>query len=452
MNDIYVLMNLNLKKYIGNQQLDHTFLSKSSYITLDIVKENPDIPWNYITMSENPNITINIIRDNPDMKWDHYWLSRNISVTWETVLSNPDIQWYYPALCANPNITWDTIQTNHDKLMDYEFISGNPNITWDIIQANHDKPWDYYELSTNPNITLNIVQANPDKPWNYKSLGMNPSITWDIIDRHPDIEWKYGKLCQNPNISYEMMEDNLLWYFDNMGIASKNINISWRDLYYNDNYKPIDETGNPFSGWNNAMKIQHTFRRWRDDIIIKVSTQVLGDIPINSDTYLTLPIELCVHIAQLSISVPDIGPETHKREYEFRINQYKYGKLNDICGHDFSEDLLIDEKIEKFRKEAISNITPYNKKSVLKYIIDNMNLYVKGIKRSVTGYRKMTRKRLTQYFIECNFYQNIKNKQHVLEEFNKVYDESCQSYEYYYFDDEEKDMIQSIRKHFNIGK
>ena len=38
-------------------------LSKNPNITMDIVQENEDIPWEY-TLIENPNITMNIILDN----------------------------------------------------------------------------------------------------------------------------------------------------------------------------------------------------------------------------------------------------------------------------------------------------------------------------------------------------------------------------------------------------
>ena len=68
---------------------------------------------------------------------------------WDIVKANPDKPWNYYCLSRNPNITWDIVQANPDKPWNYEWLSINPNITWDIVKANPDKPWDYFDLSKN---------------------------------------------------------------------------------------------------------------------------------------------------------------------------------------------------------------------------------------------------------------------------------------------------------------
>jgi hypothetical protein len=95
---------------------------------MDIIKANPDKPWNWIMISENPNLTI------------------------EMILSNPNKQW-----------NWNE-------------ISRNPNITMDIIKANPDKPWNWIMISENPNLTIEMILSNPDKIWSWFLMSRNPFI------------------------------------------------------------------------------------------------------------------------------------------------------------------------------------------------------------------------------------------------------------------------------------
>ena len=52
----------------------------------EIVRDNPEKPWNYDLLSRHPNIT---------------WSPKGL---WEIVRDNPEIPWDYSGLCANPII------------------------------------------------------------------------------------------------------------------------------------------------------------------------------------------------------------------------------------------------------------------------------------------------------------------------------------------------------------
>jgi len=100
-------------------------------------------------------------------------LSANPNITWNIVRENPDIPWDWDGLSKNPNITWEIVRDNPDKHWDWNYISRNPIITWEIVRDNPDRPWDYAYLSENPNITWEIVRDNPDKPWSWIGLSLN---------------------------------------------------------------------------------------------------------------------------------------------------------------------------------------------------------------------------------------------------------------------------------------
>ena len=61
-------------------------------------------------LSKNPNITREIIKNNPDKPWDYYWLSQNPNITWDIVQNNPNKSWDYSLFSKNPNITWEIVQ------------------------------------------------------------------------------------------------------------------------------------------------------------------------------------------------------------------------------------------------------------------------------------------------------------------------------------------------------
>jgi hypothetical protein len=44
---------------------------------MDIIRDNPDKPWDWEWISANSNITMDIIRDNPDKPWDWRAISNN---------------------------------------------------------------------------------------------------------------------------------------------------------------------------------------------------------------------------------------------------------------------------------------------------------------------------------------------------------------------------------------
>ncbi len=55
-------------------------------------------------LSQNPNITWEIVKNNPEKPWDYSMLSKNTNITWEIVQNNPDKPWnYYHYLSQNEN-------------------------------------------------------------------------------------------------------------------------------------------------------------------------------------------------------------------------------------------------------------------------------------------------------------------------------------------------------------
>lgn len=65
---------------ISNQRSDIQFNFYSVYsngksVTLDIIKNHPNIKWDYFALSSNPTITFEFVRKHQDECWNMYSLS-----------------------------------------------------------------------------------------------------------------------------------------------------------------------------------------------------------------------------------------------------------------------------------------------------------------------------------------------------------------------------------------
>ena len=55
-----------IQYWIDNYDLLEKYIFQIKYVTLEIVKANPEKNWNYACLSENPNITWEIVQSNPN--------------------------------------------------------------------------------------------------------------------------------------------------------------------------------------------------------------------------------------------------------------------------------------------------------------------------------------------------------------------------------------------------
>jgi hypothetical protein len=97
MNHLYTLMNLSDDAY------NMRYVSSNRLMTWNLVRERPDIQWNYQEMTKNPNITMDIINNNRKYGWDQEILAKNPNITPEQMAG-----WYAGTarIMKNPNLTW----------------------------------------------------------------------------------------------------------------------------------------------------------------------------------------------------------------------------------------------------------------------------------------------------------------------------------------------------------
>jgi hypothetical protein len=326
MNHPYILLNL-----WSYNTFDIPWLSNSEHITWGIVEETQDIKWNYTNLTFNPNITWEHISSTQSRSWYKYYFNKNPTIPreiWEKystplgVDSNmsvriEEILEYYSnynagmfeisnSIYKRKDLTLDVVLANKHLNWAYDKLCKNPNITWDLVLKHPELNWSFSSLCKNPNISLDIILNN--KELDKITISGNPSITSYDVKSNPGRIWVYTKLCRRGILTYEMMKGICLFtLMTEMAGKYKNISISnpnntWRTYYYN--YKPCRIHGKlRFGKWNVAAKIQHVFDKWRKNVRVELSTQLL------SREYMlcvNLPVELYHMISLLAIKSHEI--------------------------------------------------------------------------------------------------------------------------------------------------
>jgi len=112
---------------------------------MDIIRENPDKPWNWRWISENPNITWDIIRQNPDKPWDWYYLSMNPNITMDIIRENPDKPWNWEVISSN------TFQKENKLFLEEAYR--------DYLKVYKIQQW-WYEITMSPHYKIGCKHIN----------------------------------------------------------------------------------------------------------------------------------------------------------------------------------------------------------------------------------------------------------------------------------------------------
>ena len=223
--------------------LDWNQLSKNKNISMEIIENYPNKPWNYWFVSQNPNLNKKFIINHQDKNLYWSYIAEHIKLDQELIQLIHSKLYSIISLCKNPSINirqitcnsfdWDyNILAGYFKINkwtlkifgDYEFLSFNKNLRPRIIESEPNIQWNYYALSENPNITEKFVEKNLDKNWNWYYLSKNENISIRFIlenGKNDYINWK--ALSARKDLDYEILIDypESSWYWQ---IISKSKN------------------------------------------------------------------------------------------------------------------------------------------------------------------------------------------------------------------------------------
>jgi hypothetical protein len=181
--------------------------------------------WDFKKLSSNPNIPFEVIKELPFL-WNYTLLSENTVITPQIIRDNPDIPWNYNYLMRNPNFKYDDLKEFVDNKID--FITNfcyNPNIRQIIKSLN-----EYINLDW---------ESDQQKRGVWNIIPRNPGISiQDIID-NPQLPWNLGFINDNPNLTYKTIVDNID-YFDVDDLLSNELDGKYKkDVKFPEYYRLI---------------------------------------------------------------------------------------------------------------------------------------------------------------------------------------------------------------------
>jgi hypothetical protein len=249
-------------------------------ITLKIIEDNLNIPWDWSAIVTHPNFNIDFYerhldkpwnweptpgffgfvinleflekyKDDPNIPWNWDIVSMNNNITMDFVERNMEgVPWNWEYIARNKNLTMDFVERHLDEINWYwEIIAANPALTMDFVERHRDINWNWSTISSNPSLTIKFLEKNMNKPWNWDRISENPAITLDYIKKHPipntinprtsssTGHLNYIGLSKNPNITMEFIQQNrdAGWYFRwlssnpnlTMEFVEENISKNW---------------------------------------------------------------------------------------------------------------------------------------------------------------------------------------------------------------------------------
>lgn len=238
----------------------------------DLIENRPDVcDWDAI--SNNPSLTLEIIENNRDKPFNYDTLSGHPCITWEFVRKHTDrrgysyiIPWNWYYLCQNPDIFRNIAYLRPFEL-DWGGLSQNQALTQKFVEMCIDRPWNWNVLSSHPCITWNFVQKHSDSsgvalpegstgfaglPFDYAEMSRNPNMTWKIIKKNIHKRWRWDHLLANPSVincdnyeevmgyftgKSEIFHKQSVWFCRNPNLTYKffeNHWTEWKGLYLYD--------------------------------------------------------------------------------------------------------------------------------------------------------------------------------------------------------------------------
>ena len=105
--------------------------------------------WNSMYMSMNPNLTLDIVKQHPEIDWCWYRLSNNEGITMQDIVNHPTYPWRW------------------------QYVSLNINLTMTMVNSRPAKGWNWADVSCHPGITMQDIKTHPHLPWQWEYVIAN---------------------------------------------------------------------------------------------------------------------------------------------------------------------------------------------------------------------------------------------------------------------------------------
>ena len=177
-----IINNFIIPKYItfkiSGNSIIHTYdkiLETKENLWFEIKEKICNLYFHYqinaLDLSMDPNLTIDIINNHKTFIWDLKKLLKNPSIDKDILFKNKN---YIDNVSYIITMSYVLEHLNYN--WNWEVLSASSYIKMIDIENNLNLPWDWYYISENSNITIDFITKHIDKPFNWQELSININI------------------------------------------------------------------------------------------------------------------------------------------------------------------------------------------------------------------------------------------------------------------------------------
>jgi hypothetical protein len=301
---------------------------------IDLIKASPK-PYNksaFLEYIRSDEITIDDIRNNLDLPWDYAWISIKKNITIHDLLkpipkhSNGKPYWKWCYINLSLHIPVDDILAHREFPWNFKDVSLNKTLTLQHVLNNKDEKWDWDAVCLYAKMSIQEILDNRYEPYNFKNLSYNQSFHIDDILAHKELSNKfYMKLVSNnKTITIQHILNNL--------------DVDWNWVILSISLPADDILRYPKLPWvwsyvasNRTLQIRHIIENI-DIYIPFLSSTNMFEGKITPDT-IDMYIEAYRLYAELHTHQHDVMQRKHHEHMYERISLYFKGDINFILHH-----------------------------------------------------------------------------------------------------------------------
>ena len=185
-------------------RIDWRWLCYAKNLTIDIVLDNLDKPWNWRELTRK--FSLEIIDRYPTLSWHWLVIDEFHTLNIDFVLRHRDRLNIYNST-SNKGITITDIENNVDLGWNWREVSMKEGIKMSFVKQHLTKTLDWYGISCSTSITLKDIEDNIDLPWIWKSVSKNLNLTIHFVKKYRNKDWDWDQIVKNPNIDIEDIEN-----------------------------------------------------------------------------------------------------------------------------------------------------------------------------------------------------------------------------------------------------
>jgi len=207
---VLTITDIDLLLLHQHDSIDWT--TSSAKISINAIRDHPNLPWSMIGLCLNPNIDITFVESTPFLNWDiERFISyrcfkripqKTLERLWRPHFSPMTLAYAHDYKVNDSGLPWRGMSRsiNISEIIKNTHINWN----WSVVSQRKDLPitfviehpdifesrWQFLSAAQH----IDVISAHPDLPWDHETGTIkNPTLTLDFILDHPNVNWDFRR-------------------------------------------------------------------------------------------------------------------------------------------------------------------------------------------------------------------------------------------------------------------